>query len=120
MAAGLSLAPDKLTAFRSAFEAEARLRLSRSQLQAVIESDGEVAAKHLTLETAQLIQAAGPWGQAFPEPQFDGRFLLREQRRLGGKHLKMVLSPESEPRKIVDAIAFNVPEESWPDSRLPG
>ena len=116
MAAGLSLAPDKLTAFQSAFEAEARLRLSRSQLQAVIESDGEVASNHLTLETAQLIQAAGPWGQAFPEPQFDGRFLLREQRRLGGKHLKMVLSPESEPGKIVDAIAFNVPEESWPDS----
>lgn len=116
MAAGLSLAPDKLTAFQSAFEAEARLRLSRSQLQAVIESDGEVAANHLTLQTAQLIQAAGPWGQAFPEPQFDGRFLLREQRRLGGKHLKMVLSPESEPGKIVDAIAFNVPEESWPDS----
>ncbi|MGA1055511.1 MAG: single-stranded-DNA-specific exonuclease RecJ, partial [Pseudohongiellaceae bacterium] len=116
MAAGLSLAPDKLTAFQSAFEAEARLRLSRSQLQAVIESDGEVAANHLTLETAQLIQAAGPWGQAFPEPQFDGWFLLREQRRLGGKHLKMVLSPESEPGKIVDAIAFNVPEESWPDS----
>ena len=117
MAAGLSLAPDKLNAFRSAFEAEACHRLSRSQLQAVIESDGEVAAKHLTLETAQLILAAGPWGQGFPEPQFDGRFLLREQRRLGGKHLKMVLSPESEPGKIVDAIAFNVPEESWPDSQ---
>ena len=44
MAAGLSLAPDKLTAFRSAFEAEARLRLSRSQLQDIIDSDGEVAA----------------------------------------------------------------------------
>ena len=117
MAAGLGLAPDKLTAFRSAFEAEARQRLSRSQLQAVIESDGEVAANYLTLETAQLIQAAGPWGQAFPEPQFDGRFLLRDQRRLGGKHLKMVLSPESEPGKMVDAIAFNVPEETWPDSQ---
>ena len=115
MAAGLGLAPDKLTAFRSAFETEARQRLSRSELQAVIESDGEVAANHLTLETAQLIQAAGPWGQAFPEPQFDGRFLLRDQRRLGGKHLKMVLSPESEPGKMVDAIAFNVPEETWPD-----
>ena len=66
MAAGLSLAPDKLTAFQSAFEAEARLRLSRSQLQAVIESDGEVAANHLTLETAQLIQAAGPGGRRSP------------------------------------------------------
>ena len=117
MAAGLSLAPDKLTAFRSAFEDEARLRLSRSQLQAVIESDGEVAAGYLTLETAQLIQSAGPWGQAFPEPQFDGRFLLRDQHRLGGKHLKMVLSPESEPDKLVDAIAFNVPEDIWPDSQ---
>ena len=117
MAAGLSLGPDKLTAFRSAFEDEARLRLSRSQLQAIIESDGEVAAGYLTLETAQLIQSAGPWGQAFPEPQFDGRFLLRDQHRLGGKHLKMVLSPESEPGKLVDAIAFNVPEDIWPDSQ---
>ena len=117
MAAGLSLAPEKLTAFRSAFEDEARLRLSRSQLQAVIESDGEVAADHLTLETAQLIQTAGPWGQSFPEPQFDGRFLLRDQHRLGGKHLKMVLSPESEPDKLVEAIAFNLPEDIWPDSQ---
>ncbi|HBW83284.1 MAG TPA: single-stranded-DNA-specific exonuclease RecJ [Gammaproteobacteria bacterium] len=117
MAAGLSLAPDKLDAFRLAFEEEARLRLSRSQLKAVIESDGEVAADDLTLETAQLIQSAGPWGQAFPEPQFDGHFILRDQRRLGGKHLKMVLSPECEPDKIVDAIAFNVADEMWPASQ---
>ena len=117
MAAGLSLAPDKLTAFRSAFEAEARLRLSRSATTGRHRKRWRGCGKASNAETAQLIQAAGPWGQAFPEPQFDGRFLLREQRRVGGKHLKMVLSPESEPGKIVDAIAFNVPEESWPDTR---
>ena len=29
----------------------------------------------------------------------------------------MVLSPESELGETVDAIAFNVPEEAWPDSQ---
>ena len=117
MAAGLSLAPENLSIFRLAFEAEARIQLTASQLQEIVESDGELSAHFLTLETAQLIQSAGPWGQAFPEPQFDGRFFLRDHRRLSGKHLKMVLSPESEPDKIVDAIAFNVADKMWPDAK---
>ena len=30
----------------------------------------------LTIDTAELLREAGPWGQAFPEPLFDGQFRL--------------------------------------------
>jgi len=114
MAAGLSLARDDLERFSEAFAAEAARQLSAAQLQAMVESDGEVSADFMTLETAQVLRSAGPWGQEFPEPLFDGSFILREKRVLADKHLKMVLSPESEPEKLIDAIVFNVDEDAWP------
>lgn len=114
MAAGLSLARKDFERFSAAFAAEAARQLSAAQLQAMVESDGEVAADFMTLEAAQVLRSAGPWGQEFPEPLFDGKFILRDQRVLADKHLKMVLSPESEPGKLIDAIAFNVDEDAWP------
>ena len=114
MAAGLSLARSDFERFRKAFAAEASRQLSVAQLQAMVESDGEVCADFMTLEAAQILRSAGPWGQEFPEPLFDGKFILRDQRVLADKHLKMVLSPESEPGKLIDAIAFNVDEDAWP------
>ena len=114
MAAGLSLARDDLERFSEAFAEEAARQLSAAQLQAMVESDGEVSADFMTLETAQVLRSAGPWGQEFPEPLFDGSFILREKRVLADKHLKMVLSPESEPEKLIDAIVFNVDEDAWP------
>ena len=114
MAAGLSLARGDFERFSEAFAAEAARQLSAAQLQAMVESDGEVSADFMTLEAAQVLRSAGPWGQEFPEPLFDGKFILRDTRVLADKHLKMVLSPESEPGKLIDAIAFNVDEDAWP------
>ena len=114
MAAGLSLARGDFERFSEAFAAEAARQLSAAQLQAMVESDGEVSADFMTLEAAQVLRSAGPWGQEFPEPLFDGNFILRERRVLADKHLKMVLSPESEPEKLIDAIVFNVGEDAWP------
>jgi len=114
MAAGLSLARGDFERFSEAFAAEAARQLSAAQLQAMVESDGEVSADFMTLEAAQVLRSAGPWGQEFPEPLFDGKFILRDSRVLADKHLKMVLSPESEPGKLIDAIAFNVDEDAWP------
>ncbi|MBT4257395.1 MAG: single-stranded-DNA-specific exonuclease RecJ, partial [Gammaproteobacteria bacterium] len=62
---------------------------------------------------AELLRA-GPWGQEFPEPVFDGRFNLLQQRRLGDNHLKMVLSPIDSPQHTIDAIAFSVDDAVWP------
>lgn len=114
MAAGLSLSRENLEEFRAAFAEEAARVLSPELLQATIVSDGELTAKELTLTNAVLLAEAGPWGQAFPEPCFHGRFRIQQLRRLGENHLKMVLSPPDDDAVIVDAIAFNVSEEDWP------
>jgi single-stranded-DNA-specific exonuclease len=116
MAAGLSLSRANFDAFARAFAAEATRILSPELLQATIVSDGELSAHELTLGCAEEIAAAGPWGQAFPEPLFHGRFKLQQQRRLGENHLKMVLSPLDDDAVIIDAIAFAVSEEEWPEA----
>ena len=114
MAAGLSLDKSRFDEFRAAFEAEANRLLNEELLSACIYSDGEVAGEYFDLQTAQALREAGPWGQEFPEPQFDGRFHLLQQRRVGSNHLKMVLAPIDDPQRTVDAIAFNISDEDWP------
>jgi single-stranded-DNA-specific exonuclease len=114
MAAGLSLAAENLNAFCAAFEKVAQRLLKQEDLQATIHSDGELPAADFTLDTAQLLRHGGPWGQAFPEPVFDGEFFLIKQRILGGKHLKCVVSPCSDQATILDGIAFNIDATAWP------
>jgi len=108
MAAGLSLEASKFAAFAAAFAAEVARALSREQLGNVIYSDGALSVDELTLDIARLLRDAGPWGQGFPAPLFDGRFCVLDQRVVGEKHLKMHLSPVDGPIPI-DAIAFNTP-----------
>ena len=67
----------------------------------------------MRLESAELLQQAGPWGQGFPEPMFDGEFEVVQSRVVGNRHLKLVLKTPDQAR-VVDAIAFFVDEpESW-------
>jgi single-stranded-DNA-specific exonuclease len=106
MAAGLALAEEHLPAFEAAFIAEVSRVLSVEDLQDVIYTDGALSEEELSLPTAKLLREAGPWGQGFPAPQFDGRFTILEQRVVGERHLKMVLKPACGSRRI-DAIAFN-------------
>lgn len=115
MAAGLSLPRNRLAEFREAFAAIADRLLSAEQLTAEILSDGELQPEEFDLSCAEALREAGPWGQAFPEPLFDGRFRLINRRRVGDSHLKMVLCPVSAPQCSVDAIAFNLSGEDWPD-----
>jgi len=116
MAAGLSLPAENLDAFRAEFERVVRTRLDENQLEAVIDSDGELDIADFTLQTAALLRACAPWGQAFPEPVFDGEFLLLQQRIVGERHLKMVVAPPQAPQLALDAIAFNVDTDHWPQA----
>ncbi len=114
MAAGMLLDRDKFKQFSCAFDEEVRRFLSAEDLQRVIHSDGELQAHDINLPLAQLIRNAGPWGQSFPEPVFDGEFELVQKRIVGEKHLKLMLKvPESE--QFIDAIAFNTVDTEWPD-----
>lgn len=78
-------------------------------------TDGELEATEMTLEVAQALTNAGPWGQHFPVPVFDGVFRVRSQRIVGEKHLKLVLEAHA---TVFDAIAFNVDVDQWPDESV--
>jgi len=114
MAAGLSLDREKLGLFEQAFQQEDARLVDTDQLQARILSDGLVEPEYFSLEAAAALIWAGPWGQEFPEPVFDGKFNIINQRRVGENHLKLTLSLMQAPQQIVDAIAFNVAAEQWP------
>lgn len=113
MAAGLSLPRAHYTDFAEAFVAEVGRHARDLDLQAIIETDGELPGSDMHLELAELLRYAGPWGQHFPEPCFDGRFRIVQQRLVGERHLKLVLQPDA--GDVVDAIAFNIDTERWPD-----
>ena len=110
MAAGLTLKRPALARFADAFADEVGRRLPPAQMQNVLETDGELAAAELSLETAQAIESGGPWGQAFPEPVFDGEFDVADMRVVGDRHLKLWLRLDraSQP---VEAIAFGYFDE---------
>ena len=113
MAAGLSIEKTKLNAFRKHFETLVSEWLTPEQLMGVVLTDGELKPDELSMSFAEVLREAGPWGQAFPEPTFDGVFRLKHQRLVGAKHLKMEVEMPSGP--VVDAIAFNVDLASWPN-----
>ena len=107
MAAGLSLQEHLFDRFRRAFDEEVRRELGEAPIEQVAVTDGALN-EPITIELARDLETAAPWGQSFPEPEFDGRFEILEQRLVGGRHLKLLLQPDQgEP---VDAICFNHPD----------
>ncbi len=117
MAAGLSLEEEKFPLFQRHFSVLMAELVSAEQLQGVILTDGELSDSQLSLPIAEMLREAGPWGQAFPEPLFDGKFTLLQQRIVGSKHLKMMLQPINS-HVMIDAIAFNVDVNIWPDNSI--
>nr|WP_283163536.1 single-stranded-DNA-specific exonuclease RecJ [Brenneria tiliae] len=117
MAAGLTLQETQFEPFRQRFGELVGEWLDASQLEGVVWSDGELALPELCLSTAEMLRDAGPWGQAFPEPTFDGRFRILQQRLVGERHLKVMVEPLS-GGPLLDGIAFNVDTKIWPDSSV--
>ena len=111
MAAGLTLERSRLDAFAKAFDEEVGRWVARGAGAAdAVETDGELSVQEIALETAQALRAGGPWGQAFPEPSFDGVFNIKNSRVVGDRHLKMWVEVPRTGRSF-DAIAFNHIEE---------
>lgn len=117
MAAGMTIAADKLALFQQAFDDEVRRQLPAEALQHSVLSDGPLSGSELTMEMAELLREAGPWGHNFPEPLFDGEFSLLQQRIVGQRHLKLVLM-EPDSGIAVDAIHFNADTKIWPDESV--
>ncbi len=106
MAAGMTLEAARFADFKQAFEAEVAASVEPAMLQGTLFTDGELGEEDFSLELAQLLREAGPWGQDFPEPLFEGEFHLLHQRVVGESHLKLRLAatPAGGP---IDGIAFN-------------
>jgi single-stranded-DNA-specific exonuclease len=90
MAAGLTIAEDDFARFESAFEAICSQLLTPALLTQTVETDGALETLEMSLELAQLLRSE-VWGQAFPEPAFQGEFEVEQQRVVGEKHLKLRL-----------------------------
>ncbi|MCL2909075.1 single-stranded-DNA-specific exonuclease RecJ [Shewanella aquimarina] len=117
MAAGLSLHAGEFERFARAYDEAVRELLAPEQLTGEIVSDGELNPAQLNMALARELRSAGPWGQNFPEPIFDGVFRILQQRIVGERHLKLVLESEC-GQTMVDAIAFNVDLATWPDATI--
>lgn len=116
MAAGLSIKQKDFALFQQKFNDMAEKWLKPEDLNSIILSDGDLQPNKISLSFAELIREAGPWGQSFPEPIFNGTFTLLQQRIVGEKHLKLVLQKETSVEQVnFDAIAFNVDLTMWPN-----
>ncbi len=115
MAAGLSLEEHKFEQFQQRFGELVTEWLDPALLQGEVISDGPLSAAEMSMEVAQLLRDAGPWGQMFPEPLFDGRFRLLQQRLVGERHLKVMVEPVG-GGPLLDGIAFNIGTTCWPDN----
>ncbi|EHC5198492.1 single-stranded-DNA-specific exonuclease RecJ [Salmonella enterica subsp. enterica serovar Enteritidis] len=115
IAAGLSLEEHKFEQFQQRFGELVTEWLDPALLQGEVISDGPLSAAEMSMEVAQLLRDAGPWGQMFPEPLFDGRFRLLQQRLVGERHLKVMVEPVG-GGPLLDGIAFNIDTTCWPDN----
>ena len=120
MAAGMSLAEGALDRFRAAFAEEIAARADPESMRGVIHSDGELTGAELCVDTARVLRGAGPWGQGFPEPVFDGEFGVLDARIVGGRHLKLSVrgGAGAECGPPIDAIAFGYIGSAAEDPQL--
>lgn len=106
MAAGLSLAESGFAAFSSAAANMLSKRHPDADFSGAIVTDGPLPNDALNLRFARLLRESGPWGAGFPEPLFQGDFLITDQRVVGERHLKLRVTPAG-GGDTINAIAFN-------------
>lgn len=117
MAAGLSLRAGDFDRFATAFDATARALIDDERLQALVQTDGELDYGDHTLDLARQLRHAGPWGQGFPPPVFEGRFECVSWKPMGSRHLRLQLR-HGQAGAPLDAVMFNAFDGSPPPSRL--
>ena len=114
MAAGLSIRTEDYQAFQRAVTDVVAGLTNAAMFKEEILSDGPLVEDYYQLDIAQELAQSIPWGQGFPAPLFDDEFEIIGKRVLKQAHLKLQLRPLSQ-QAIIDAIAFNVDMEKWPE-----
>jgi len=103
MAAGLSLDISQLDRFRTAFSDYIKSHPAVKESAEI--NDGYLKSDELTVDTAKAIMKAGPWGNGFPEPVFEGVFNVASCKVLKEKYLKLNLVTDD--GLDIEGIYFN-------------
>jgi single-stranded-DNA-specific exonuclease len=115
MAAGVTLEPARLEAFRQEFNEIARQQLSPESLQPCLRLDGEVRLSDLDLDGLQLLDQLRPMGQGNPAVQFCARNVAhrRPLQRMGAskQHVKMWVTDGADS---LEAVWWGAGNESLP------
>ena len=106
MAAGLTIPELGFATFKQAFENVAASLLTPADLNAVIETDGSLAAHEVDWDVAVALDKQ-VWGQGFPAPLFGDEFVVKLQKVVGERHLKLSLQKaDDQTGRLIDAIYF--------------
>ena len=106
MAAGLTIPEQGFASFKQAFEDVAASLLTPADLDAVIETDGSLASHEVDWDVAVALDKQ-VWGQGFPPPLFGDAFVVKLQKVVGERHLKLSLQKaDDQMGRMIDAIYF--------------
>jgi single-stranded-DNA-specific exonuclease len=114
-AAGLTLPTAHLDEFRHLLD-QVIAEHDAELFEPITLTDGELSLAQLNVDFAQALADQGPWGQAFPPPIFEGRFVVLEHRWLQDKHLKLTLR-HPQGGAWIDAIWFNADAQQFGDAK---
>ena len=119
MAAGLSIAPDKVDMLRQRLNEIARRQLRPEDLQPPLRLDAGVGLSELTLDSLAELEKMKPLGQGNPPLQFCARNLAHKKpfQRMGAKkqHLKLWVTDGTATH---EAVWWNVGEGLLPGGRF--
>lgn len=113
MAAGLTIAEKDLAEFEKLFLSALQQVVEPEMLQQQVLSDGELTADEISLELAELLPTATPWGQGFAEPQFHGIFTVTDMRTVGQQQDHLRLTVDVGNNKQITAMAFRQQQPDW-------
>ena len=110
MAAGVTLAPGGLAAFRAFLEADLRAATTEVRAADAMLVDATLTAAGATIAAHGDIERAGPYGAGNPEPVFAWpSHRLVDVARVGANHLR--LRAQSGDGATLDGIAFRIADE---------
>ena len=117
MAAGLTIAEKNFVAFKAAFHNHVAAHFANADATGAIYTDGDLPENEITMDNAEQLRAAAPWGQGFPAPLFDGVFIVTAQKVVGEHHLRFTLQPADGTCRF-EGIAFRAIEPGQPRPQL--
>ena len=105
MAAGLTVAKDKLDALKAFLAERLRDTAGRARDGATLTIDGALTPQSVNGELIDLLERAGPYGQGNPSPRFAfPAHRVKFAKIVGGSHIRISLEAGDGSR--LDAVAF--------------